>query len=388
MQSLHKTFVTVACCLLLFTALQKHALAQDGGPWSLPETWLCKPGRQDLCSVPVARSTVNSDGSVVREELRPDANAPVDCFYIYPTISTDPNGNSSLVPGPGERRAVTHQFSMFSSVCRPFAPMYRQATLAGLRAVLSGNPNAVDPVMAYNDVVGAWNYYLEFENKGRGVVLVGHSQGSRMLMQLIQREIEGKPIQARIVSVLLPGLNIEFAQGSDRGGTFKTMPLCASKGDVGCLVAFASFRANSPPPANARFGLSRTSGLDVACVDPVALSGVPISSYLPTKTNLLGSDVALLDWVDMRNRLDTSYVNLPGLLSTRCVKDGAASYLSVAFAPGVDDKRPKDIPGEMVSGGRILKDWGLHLLDINMVAGNLLEIVRSQALTYQARLAK
>lgn len=388
MHPLHKTFVTAVWFLFLITGLQQPAFAQDASPWPLPESWLCKPGRQDLCADPVARSVVNADGNVVREEIRPDPNAPVDCFYIYPTISTDPNGNSSLVPGPGERRAVASQFSMFASVCRPYAPMYRQVTLAGLRAVMSGNPNAADAVMAYNDVVAAWKYYLEFENKGRGVVLVGHSQGTRMLTQLIQREIEGKPIQARIVSVLLPGFNIEVTQGSDRGGAFKTMPLCASKHDVGCVVAFTSFRANSPPPANARFGLSRTAGMDVACVDPVALSGVPMSNYIPTKNNLLGSDSAPQDWVDMRNRLEAPYVNLPGLLSTRCVKDGAASYLSVTLAPGVNDKRPKDIPGDIVSGRRILDDWGLHLVDINLVAGNLLEIVRSQALAYQARATK
>lgn len=388
MHSLYRITLRAALSLLLLTMLQGLAIAQDGNPWSLSESWLCKPGRQDICSAPVMRATIEAEGGVVREELRPDPTAPVDCFYIYPTISTDPNGNSSLVPGPGERRAVATQFSMFSSVCRPFAPMYRQVTVAGLRAAVNGNPNAADPVMAYNDVVAAWKYYLEVENKGRGVVLVGHSQGTRMLMQLIQREIEGKPAQARIVSALLPGLNIEVAQGSDKGGAFSVMPLCASKNDVGCVVAFTSFRASSPPPANARFGLSRSPGKDVACVDPVAMSGLTMSSYIPTKSNLLGSEAAQKDWVDMRNSLDAAYVNLPGLLSTRCVKNGAASYLAVTLAPGMDDKRPKDIPGDIVVDGRIWDDWGLHLVDINLVAGNLLEIVRSQAVAYQARSAK
>ena len=377
-----------AWSLLLLTVLQGVAIAQEGSPWSLSESWLCKPGRQDICSAPVMRATIEAEGGVVREELRPNTTAPIDCFYVYPTISTDPNGNSSLVPGPGERRAVATQFSMFSSVCRPFAPMYRQVTLAGLRAVMNGNPNAVDPVLAYDDVVAAWKYYLEIENKGRGVVLVGHSQGTRMLMQLIQREIEGRPVQARVVSAVLPGFNIEVAQGSDKGGTFSVMPLCASKNDVGCVLAFTSFRASSPPPENARFGRSHTSGKDVACVDPVAMSGVPMSSFLPTKNNLLGSEAAQKDWVDMRNGLDTAFVDLPGLLSTGCVKDGAASYLAVTLNPGSGAKRPNDVPGDIVVNGRIWDDWGLHLIDINLVAGNLMEIIRSQAVAYQARSTK
>lgn len=377
-----------AWSILLLTVLQGTALAQQASPWSLPESWLCKPGRQDVCAATVARTTIDVQGNVVREENRPDPAAPVDCFYVYPTISTDPNGNSSLVAGPGERRAVDSQFSMFSSVCRPFAPMYRQVTLAGLLAAVSGKPTTADPVMAYNDVVAAWKYYLEFENKGRGVVLIGHSQGTRMLMQLIQREIEGTPAQARIVSAFLPGLNIEVAQGSDRGGSFKTMPLCASKVDLACIVAFTSFRANSPPPENARFGRSRAPGKDIACVDPVAMSGVPTSSYIPTKTNLLGAETAQKDWIDMRSSVATPYVNLPGLFSTRCVRDGAASYLAVTLTPATDGKQPKDFPGDIVVDGRVWTDWGLHLMDINLVAGNLMEIIRSQSVAYQARSAK
>lgn len=208
MYKLNRFNVRAASVLLLLTTLSGAAFTQDTSPWAKDEAWLCKPDRQDICAAPVTRATINAQGAVIREELQAHPAAPVDCFYIYPTISTDPNGNSSLVPGPGERRAVAHQLALFTSVCRPFAPMYRQVTLAGLRAAMQGNPNAVNAEMAYGDVVAAWRYYLEFENKGRGVVLIGHSQGSRMLTQLIQREIEGKPVQQRIVSALLPGYTL------------------------------------------------------------------------------------------------------------------------------------------------------------------------------------
>ena len=45
------------------------------------------------------------------------------------------------------------------------------------------------------DVEAAWDDYLARDNKGRGVVLIGHSQGSGILKQLIAREIEGQPAQ-------------------------------------------------------------------------------------------------------------------------------------------------------------------------------------------------
>jgi hypothetical protein len=79
---------------------------------------------------------------------------------------------------------------------------------------------AVDRALGYNDVVDAWKYYLEHDNQGRGVVLIGHSQGSGVLTQLIKNEIDGKPIQERLVSALLLGTSLPVPKGRDTGGAF------------------------------------------------------------------------------------------------------------------------------------------------------------------------
>jgi hypothetical protein len=102
-------------------------------------------------------------------------------------------------PGPcsGELRAIEQQFAVFSCVCKTCAPMYRQVTLAGLVALMSGKPIPMDAEMGYRDVAEAWKHYLTYDNKGRGVVLIGHSQGTRLLTQLMQREIEGSGAPAR-----------------------------------------------------------------------------------------------------------------------------------------------------------------------------------------------
>ena len=39
---------------------------------------------------------------------------------------------------------------------------------------------------------------------------------------------------------------------------------------------------------------------------------------------------------------------------------------------------PRNIPGDIVVNDRVLDDWGLHLIDVNLVMGNLLELVRQQ----------
>jgi hypothetical protein len=187
--------VHVLLPLLLLTA--SPALAQTPAPrndYSNPDTWLCRPGRQDACAVDLTTTVILADGRTTQEKFVPHANPPIDCFYVYPTVSLDPGGNSDMVAGPEERNVIRSQFARFASQCRPFAPLYRQFTLTALRANTAGKPIASDRTLGYNDVLDAWNHYLKNDNTGRGVVLIGHSQGSGVLSQLIRNEIDGKPI--------------------------------------------------------------------------------------------------------------------------------------------------------------------------------------------------
>lgn len=317
--------------------------------------------------------------------LKPQADAPIDCFYVYPTISQDPNPHSTLQPGPGEQRAVAQQFAPFASVCRPFAPMYRQITLAGLRAAMAGNPAGVNPEMAIEDVRAAWRHYLANDNQGRGVVLVGHSQGSRMLLELLKRDVDGQPVQQRLVSALLIGFNVMVPAGADTGGSLPTLPLCRSGTQTGCVVAYSTFRETSPPPANARFGRSNTPGTEVACTDPVRLSGQPLRSLLAREANLLGQPVLRAEWAQGLEGVTTPFVNLPGLMRTACVKDGAAHYLALGLDGNGRGSLPRDVPGDIVVNDRTWDDWGLHLIDVNVVMGNLLDLVRQQSAAWKAK---
>ena len=123
------------------------------------------------------------------------------------------------------------------------------------------------------DVRDAWNYYLQHDNKGRGVVLVGHSQGSFILIELMRHEIDGKPIQSQIVSAILLGATVAVPKGKDVGGTFKTISLCHSATQIGCLMVYASFRSTVPPPANTLFGKVPEPDMVAACTNPAALAG-------------------------------------------------------------------------------------------------------------------
>ncbi|HXO04972.1 MAG TPA: DUF3089 domain-containing protein [Candidatus Sulfotelmatobacter sp.] len=360
--------------------------------YSNADDWLCRPGRQDACATDLATTVIFADGKETHEEWVANPDAQIDCFYVYPTVSTDPGGNSTMTLGM-EEKAVAHvQFARFGSKCRVYAPLYRQVTLTALRAALSGSPIPVDRALAYDDVLDAWNYYLEHDNHGRGVVLIGHSQGSSVLTALIKNEIDGKPVQSRIISALLLGTSLPVPKGKDVGGAFQHVPLCHSATQTGCVITYASFRATSPPPANSHFGKVTGEGMISACTNPAALGGGSgeLHSYLRTNGSgiVSAAEAAPGPWVKDAPPITTPFVSVPGMLTAECVANESGSYLAINVHGDPAGPRVSDIKGDVVVGGQVLADWGLHLIDVNLAMGNLLDIVGQQSKVYLASAPK
>jgi len=353
-----------------------------------PAVWLCRPDRQDACSAPQDATIVAVNGTLTREAFHAAKNPPIDCFYVYPTVSTEPGGNSDLNITGAEKNVVNAQFARFAEKCRLFAPMYRQVTLTALRAMIGGKPIPVDRDLGYNDVLAAWNYYLAHDNHGRGVVLVGHSQGSGVLTRLIKEEIDGKPVQGKLISAILMGTSLPVPKGADVGGAFTHIPVCRANSQTGCVIAFADFRANAPPPANSRFGKA-PEGMQAVCANPAALGGGSgmLNAYLSAGRISTGADGPRepFDWTTPAKPIDTAFVKVPGLLSAECLADEHGSYLAVTVHPTPGGVRTNDISGDVLVNGQVLPDWGLHLIDANLTMGNLVAIVGDESKAYLAK---
>jgi len=280
---------------------------------------------------------------------------------------------------------VALQFARFGSVCRTFAPIYRQTTLTALRSATGGPaPTGERPppgVGGYNDVVDAWNYYLQHDNHGRGVVLIGHSQGAGVLTRLVAAEIDGKPVQRQLVSAIILGAPVLVPPGEPVGGSFKSVPLCSDDAQTGCVINYSTFRDTNPPPPEARFGRGR-GDLRAACTNPANLKtgrGDP-EAYFLTKGFLNGSggDVQPA-WTTPPIAVSTPYVKVPGLVTTECVSRGDFTYLAMHVNGDPKDPRTDTLAGEIVRPTGPDWSWGLHLIDVDVSMGDLIRIVRSQA---------
>jgi len=368
---------------VIFASLLLAAAAAQGGSqvvdYSKGANWLCLPGRSDTCSTPLATTALNPNGygSTGRNEVAKDAK--IDCFYVYPTVSTDRGLNSDLIVDDAEKTATQTQFTRFASVCRTFAPIYRQMTLGAVAAYAAGANIDGAAALAYSDVLAAWRNYLATRNNGRPFVLIGHSQGSLMLQMLIAREIETNPaVASRMKLAILPGFNVLVPTGKLVGGTFKKIPLCSQPGETGCVISWVSFREKNVPPKGAIFGYSDRSGMTVGCVNPArpgATDWVPLDSYFYARSSLPvpGGPV---DW-SSEGPPPTPYLRAEGLVSGKCVNDGPRGYLSIRTNHNPGDKRTDRVGGEVAVLGMFLPGWGMHLADVPEAQGDLIREVEA-----------
>ena len=347
-----------------------------------PSHWVCRPDADDICDGDLSTTVIEADGSTSVEPFEADPDAPIDCFYVYPTISQDPTPFSDWEASPDEEGFVTlQQAARLGSVCRVFAPVYRQATLPSLTARLGGTTLEGPTEDPFGDVLDAFRTYLAQDNGGRGVVLLGHSQGAGMLRQLIAEELDpNEDVRALLVGAYLAGTSVAVPDGELVGGDLSEVPLCTADEPTGCVTTWSTFRATAPPPANAYFGRADEAGQVAGCTNPADVGGdeVDLQAYFPAEASAsilssLGTENGRT-WLDgpAGEAIDTPFVALPGLVSGICERQGGFDYLSVTVHGDPDDPRADDISGDLTP------EWGLHLVDVSLVMGDIVDRVEEQ----------
>ena len=361
---------------LLLAALALVLLAVLPAAAEARTVWLCKPGlNAGPCAPPLDTARFSPTGQRLgSHEVRRARPRKVDCFYVYPTVSDQPTPEATWRIDPELRSIALYQAARYSRYCRVYAPVYRQLTLAGL---FGGGTTPEITERAYDDVRAAWRTYLRRFNHGRGVVMIGHSQGTFVLRRLIREEIDAKAkARRRLVSALLLGGNVTVRAGKDSGGDFRHLRACRSGRQLRCIVAFSTFGGAAPP--DARFGRSTKPGLEVLCTNPAALAGgegrvdaiFPRAPFAPG--TVIGAATEVVGFP--RPAGSTTWLSFPRSYSARCSSEGGAHVLQITPRGGAPVLTPTPDA-----------TWGLHLVDANIALGNLMRLVRRQAAIYARR---
>ena len=359
------TMVLLALGLVLAAAAQVAAAKV---------VWLCQPGHHPDPCAPGLSTTLYSPTLEPLRVVHPNAvrHPAIDCFYVYPTVSDERTVNADLRIGPEERSMALYQAARYSQYCRVFAPMYRQVTVP---ALLSGNRETPAQLkLPLSDVRNAFRVYLRRYNRGRGFVLLGHSQGSFVLEQLIAKDVDSKPaVRRRMLSAILLGGNVLVKRGQDVGGSFKHVPACRSATQLGCVIAYSTY--DQVPPHLSLFGRTAVHGDQVLCTNPAALGGgsAKVDPILPSAPfapgSLIAAGIAALKFTQPTP--PTVWAGLPGSYRARCSSASGAHVLAISPLGGAQVPAPSPDA-----------NWGLHLVDANIELGDLLSVVRREAAAF------
>ncbi len=164
----------------------------------------------------------------------------IDVFYVYPTLLLNENDQRWNMDLGDEKhketvlsRAVHFQASAWANAGTLYVPFYRQAHIRSYYNLENGGREAL--LLAYSDVKAAFQYYLEHHNRGRGIILAGHSQGSTHLSLLLKEFFDGKELQNQLVAAYLPGIGLSRNE-------FQSIPLLTEEKAIGGFVTWNTFK--------------------------------------------------------------------------------------------------------------------------------------------------
>jgi Protein of unknown function (DUF3089) len=374
------TTFAAAVAVLAFTPACAPAIPASVPPppatpqrYETASAWLCRPDLPtDACRVNLDATELRADGTRVLLPFVPATNPSVDCFYVYPTVDMGlvADNHVDFSDTSRMRDVARAQIGRFGSACRIFAPLYRQATIGTYFRSLNEREHRLG--FAFSDVLAAFRWYLAHVPADRPIVLVGHSQGGDMIVRLLRELFDGDPAMRERLVVAMPlGWHFDVTDGKQSGGTLANIPLCTSDDELGCVVAFRTFRDDrtatpwdgAPPP-----------GRRSACVNPADVANNTrrwlSGALFPTHSAFIGTAPGL-------DGVTTPYVVLPNFYAARCSDDDHRfHYLAVGEAPAPGDARKSPIDMD----ARLWKTkLGLHLLDMQLAQGDLIAIVARKA---------
>jgi len=199
-------------------------------------------------------------------ETLPNASQGVDVLFFYPTTygaqagtlgsTWTPAWNQSLAQAYADttiKFQVTSKTGVFAKAgTNLYVPYYQQASgLDLLDALLySTTPQNADAAnaalkVAYTDVANAFDYYMAHFNKDangnpRPFILAGHSQGSNLLLMLLEDKFSDPALRKLLVAAYVIGWSVTSDDMNNYPASLAQVGICGipSTRLTGCIVTY------------------------------------------------------------------------------------------------------------------------------------------------------
>lgn len=139
-----------------------------------------------------------------------NSDAQVDVFYVYPTIfGGDKPEYMDISRADLREKSFNHSVfdtGIFKDNTNVYVPFYRQASMQILK--LNESECAQFCKAGFDDVIRAFDYYMQNYNNGKPFILGGFSQGSEAVINLMKNRLADKKLQDKLVAAYIIGYSV------------------------------------------------------------------------------------------------------------------------------------------------------------------------------------
>lgn len=171
-----------------------------------------------------------------------EITSQADVFMLYTTAYAQKNKNTSPIAKidndsmrAGAQVFLASQGSAFETSGNIFAPYYRQLDANWLLSKSKEEQNQYVDGVPKADVMAAFDYYIKHKNNNRPFILVGHSQGARLIKSIMYDYFKKNPgVSNRMIAAYVLGQSVTQQEMNDNPQVkFATGP-----DDTGVVVSY------------------------------------------------------------------------------------------------------------------------------------------------------
>lgn len=232
MRKIKKTTLLLLILVFIFTAIcgcnpENNPAGPTSAPTSAPT------------AAPEIKSDIDYSDKANWAYYAQGENKEVDLFIICPTVDMGKNGNYNMSMDDEKTKsnfvgALNMEKGIYDETTTMYSPYYRQMTFP----VYSMTDEEMKPYLdiAYSDIRAAFEYYMQNINNGRPFILAGFSQGSQLMLMLMQEYFGNTSYSEKLVAAYCIGWRVT----QDDITKYPHLKMAQGEGDTGVIISFNS----------------------------------------------------------------------------------------------------------------------------------------------------